>query len=421
MRSTIRIEPPTTSPDGTTVECRFSVEGPAAQYFKERPFYTTYDGIDVRKVPDGINVIPALSTLAPMAWVLDADLVVSEVDRSFARSLESIRRVFQVFYPNMAFRGDHRFDRLTDAEKPVSDGDLLFFSGGVDSTASYLRLRDRGIVPTLVTVLGADIPVANTLAWDSATRTIGAFARREGVRSLTIRSNLREIARTRAFEKAYPFNEYPDYGYWWPQIQHALGIVGLAAPLSAVIGATRIHLAATDCWFFEKPWGSHPLIENNIEWGHHRAFSEGHEIIRHDKIAAIARAIENGRRDLAVRTCWRSARGDNCGECSCCGQLFAALLSEGLDPERHGVSVSEGTMTSIMAGLKPERLAWVEGLDESEVFCWLAIQKRLARRESDIPERFRPHARAVLAHRFDTYGPDNILNHRRVIRLLADV
>ena len=73
--------------DGPTLRYELRASRPINRYFSSEKMFVTYD-VDLAGVPESILLIPGLSTLAPIAWILGAELHAATVDGTFLESLQ---------------------------------------------------------------------------------------------------------------------------------------------------------------------------------------------------------------------------------------------------------------------------------------------------------------------------------------------
>lgn len=352
--------------DGSTVEYEYSFSGRLRRFLSSEPFSATYD-TDVSGVPESILTIPWLANLSTVAWAVGADVSVPTVDPAFRESLRSARRSLQEMYPEFMEGGAIHAETAADvgAAPGEFEDSALLFSGGVDSLASYLRHRSEA--PTLVSVAGADIARENETAWRRNRELIESFADREGVETAVVGTDMHGFLDGEMI-RAH-FQRHLDYT-WWAGVQHGLGLLGLCAPLAYAERIGDLYIAATHTAAFEEPWGSHPEIDDHVAWAGTSAHHDCYDLSRQEKLERIAEFVEREAPGLTIRSCHESAAGGNCNDCEKCARTIVGLLLAGLDPDRHGYDVDDGTFTEIR-----ERLTAGEWeLGEDERFMWRDLQ-----------------------------------------------
>ncbi|WP_156314661.1 hypothetical protein [Methanobrevibacter arboriphilus] len=49
---------------------------------------------DLSSVPEGISIIPILSNVLPVSWIMDATIVIDELDKTFLNQLKQLKKIF---------------------------------------------------------------------------------------------------------------------------------------------------------------------------------------------------------------------------------------------------------------------------------------------------------------------------------------
>ena len=291
---------------GRRIEYSYTVGKEFRKYFSNSDcFYAEYD-VDVSAVPYSIAVIPFLANIMPIAWFLDCQVEVNDVDSNFLDSLDQIRKELSKDWKEMPLRGDLIAEKITvNAFK--GDKCLMLYSGGVDAAATYLRHRDKN--PDLVTVLGADIPVHDDRQWGDVTKFVGLHPLTAQNRKYRIKSNLRDFYTFRV-------DLLVDIG-WWGKVQHGLALLGITAPLSYVNQYKGIYFASSQADGFA--WGSHPKIDDKVRWADLFCKNDGFELRRQQKIDLIVDWSRRHSSAITLRVCYSELNmGLNCGRCEKC-------------------------------------------------------------------------------------------------------
>lgn len=129
--------------DHRTVRYELNCASPVRKYFSSRSMFATYDA-DLSDVPDAILLIPLLSTVAPIAWVLGAELHVPCIDVVFFEALSKIKQSFRLLYPGIDSSGEVRGDQIVDSSRTYQgSGHAVLFSGGIDSVTSFVVHKQK--------------------------------------------------------------------------------------------------------------------------------------------------------------------------------------------------------------------------------------------------------------------------------------
>ncbi|NGM71250.1 hypothetical protein G6M89_19960 [Natronolimnobius sp. AArcel1] len=376
--SSIVIERPTV--EGTTLECDVRPSADLARFFTGKPFTTSYDR-SIEDVPESVLVIPVLANVCPVAWANGADVYVDDVDATFARALEDVKASLLEMYDFLE-GGTLYAKETTESEPPeratdASDSALLF-TGGVDSTSSYVRHREES--PTLVSIRGWTISPGDSgeTDWQHLQNRVSGFADERDLETAFIETNTLE-----ALDHAMLLAHYKRFvdGAWYSSVGHGLGLLGLCAPMAYARGIEDLYVAATHWDGIDLEWGSRPDIDDYVRWSGTRCHHDAYELTRQERLDAIADYVETDAPDLQLQTC--NVRMDgNCGECEKCYRTAVGLRLSGLEPSDHGYDFSDTEYAAIRTAL--EEGQWVLGQDER--YMWEDIRDRVRETEPDSPE-----------------------------------
>ncbi len=147
---------------------KISYSGNIEKYFQQKVFRAEYDR-DIQNVSASILQIPVFSNIITVAWAAGADIYVKELDRSYLESLNKIKLVMKRWYHKLSFSTNIHVEDLV-SNKFSNRGYGLLFSGGIDSTASYIKHRNEK--PNLIMIWGADILLAEEEFWRKVQKQI---------------------------------------------------------------------------------------------------------------------------------------------------------------------------------------------------------------------------------------------------------
>jgi hypothetical protein len=212
--------------DGSTLRYELRASRSIDKYFSADEMFVMYD-VDVTAVPERILLIPGLSTLAPIAWILGAELHTTTVDTTFLESLQRVRGTLRHLYPAIHWSGDVRADAVvTTGDTYLRGREALLFSGGVDSLASFVSHRQAK--PRLVSVWGADVGLGHPDEWQHVVASNREFADGRSLDLSLLKTNFRTFFNHYMLRARF----FGLFANWYSAVQQGLGLVGLAAPLS---------------------------------------------------------------------------------------------------------------------------------------------------------------------------------------------
>jgi hypothetical protein len=325
----IRLNRISLSLHGRRVDYHYTVEGLARKFIDhERPFYVMYDR-DVSSCHQSVLAVPFVTNFEPIGWLAGFDVLVPELDSTFALSREPTRAAFAEMYPGKIRQFGVRMDKSVP-NHISGDKRLLLFSGGLDATATLIRHHDEPLI--LVTVRGADIPLDDVAQWSQCLSHISMVSHR--YEHAVVTSNLREFY-TAEVEARLLFG-------WWGRLQHGHALLGLLAPISMVTGARISYIASS----YDVPmaWGSTPQTDELLAWADARCVHDAANLSRQKKAELIVSAAKSCGKPTPLRVCYSEVQRDgNCGRCEKCYRTIMNLVLSGADPRDFGLPMSPRT------------------------------------------------------------------------------
>ncbi len=320
------------SDDGKKINYNYTADNAIQKYFvKNKPFYSKYL-VDISTMPDSIAVIPFLANMLPIAWYAGFTIEVEEIDEAFYNAQELVKSEF-VNRENTIISGSLIAKKIV--KNQIKGGKTaMLFSGGVDAYATYIRIYDQK--PDLITLLGADIEIADHQQWGDFTDFIENEELLKENHKEYIETNLRDF---------YTYQVellLKDIG-WWGKVQHGLALVGAIAPLSFLYGYEHIYIASSYTDHIDIDWGSTPQLDEKIRWADGvSVIHDGYELKRQDKIDLIANFVTTTNTKFRLRVCYSEKRTEfNCSICEKCFRTILGLILNGKNPNDYGFSVDE--------------------------------------------------------------------------------
>jgi hypothetical protein len=359
--------------DGRNVVFKLSYSNRMRKYFSSDCLYVNYDK-EIGNVDKSVLYIPAVSSLMHLAWAIGADIRVNELDGVFLESLDQVKSVIQNWYPNFSFAGRVLVGKLV-SNRFSGDGCALLFSGGLDSTVSFIRNKDRK--PALVSIWGLDVLTNKEAVWLTARNQLSSFAEKEGVAVNFVKTNARQLLNEQYLSAEFGVS-------WWEMVSHGLTTIGLCAPLTKD-GLGTVLIASTDSVKEMKyPWGSFVKLDNRICWADVKIVNDGSEFSRQEKIKYVFKDYVSKASCPVLRVCTSSTRSLNCGKCEKCLRTITGLTLENIDPNECGFSVDEGVWAYIEERFRLRTLKMNENLKVSpssyviDTLAWKDIQANIS-------------------------------------------
>lgn len=315
--------------NGKRIEVKFEQEGLEKYVITGNNAYWEYD-VDITDVPDSIAVIPFVCDFLPMAFVLDAQIIVEELDQDFYNCISEYRKGYKKIAPVLDFKGEVVANKIVKNDFKT-DKNCVMFSGGIDATCTLVNNDDT--VADCVTIWGSDIKAKNEDGWkvlsESIKDTVGKFNKNW----LVIKSNFRELLSEKKLTQCIKATNDD----WWHACQHGVALLGCTAPLAFLRGYNTIHIASSFTAKFRPTCASDPYTDNCFRVGNTKTHHDGFEYDRCQKIKIIAKALDKKNITLHLHVCWKSSSGSNCGVCEKCVRSYLNCRAVGVDPARLGI------------------------------------------------------------------------------------
>jgi len=351
------------------ISCSRSLE----RYFQSNLFWVKYD-VDIHEVDASILGIPILFNIIAVAWVTGADIYIKELDNSFLTALNRIKAILQRWFPRFPFSTNIHVENIV-FNKVDSHIYGLLFSGGLDSTTSYIQHRNKK--PNLIMIWGADIPLDRNDFWRKIKTLYKKFAERADVKINFLKSNIQEFLNV--YRLDIEFSRYLEGASWWNAVQHGQFSLGICAPLTITNNIGILLHASSFTGNYKYPQFSHPLIESKLSWAGIKIIHDGWELSRQEKIGQVLKNyLMNNKFNFPIRVCFSQYRGLNCNKCEKCYRTITGLVLENIDPNKYGFHISSDFFAFLKRYLLETKILVSH---ENMNFLWNDIK-------SHIPENF---------------------------------
>lgn len=296
-------------------------------------FFAEYSGnveLDLRNLDYSIVTLPFIMNVIAIVWITDKTYYIDSMDEEIYNSFATIQKVFQAFYRSKKWSGQLIPRKLVknNLNNPQENTVATLFSHGLDAVYTAMHNHDKKQI--LVTVCGSDIGLHQDTMWENVQKQCREFAQLHGHSNVFVRSNFNIF---RNFK--YLVTLTPEVnGNWFAWTSQGLGYTSLAAPVAYQHGCPQVLIASTRTSSNPIPYGTHPLIDNNINFAGIQVEHDGPEADRLDKIRKIAQLTKDYNLPKPMlRVCWgNDLAGGNCNECEKCFRTIVELLVEGQNP-----------------------------------------------------------------------------------------
>lgn len=339
--------------DKNSIVASFDVSDDIKEYFNYQSLTVEYSDC-VCNIPASVAVVPLVSNLAPIAWILGATLYVDELDSDFYESLSLIKAGYQKMYPMLRFEGSIKATKLVENSNKDGNNEkkaIELFSGGVDGLNTLVRNHD--VIERFVTVWGADIPCTNDKSWENAYSGILKQAKAFGLDSSFIKTDMRVFINERKLTRLMSDGGFNGHG-WWHDLQHSIALLGLSSIVAYLYGCKIMYIAASYSVDDKKyhQCASDPSIDNLFKCAGISVSHDGYEENRQTRIQNIVDFANLNKMKIPIRACYASHIGVNCCNCEKCGRTILGILAAGGDPSEFGFDYSEKQFDTLMFKLR---------------------------------------------------------------------
>lgn len=320
----------------------------ARRFLNEKTFKAHYDNqIDISKLDEETLTAPFILSVISLVWASGETYYVKTLNRNLARSLKIIKEVYKKFYPQITWDGVLIADKLTSknklhtSQKNENDSLAMCFSGGLDSVYSSLALNHKK--QGLITINGFS-QECNQHRWPLIKKQVIDFAQRyENRKNYFITSNFREIITGPKLEKKFPLLKP-----WREFCQEALSLFGISLPILQAKNYNKFIIPSFIDWGKSYPWGSHPFIDNNLQFENITAEHHDYNISRLEKINTIVNLCKNGMKKPIIHTCRHSSEAKTCSDCHKSFMTINFLIANGENPQDYGYPINlKNTITKM--------------------------------------------------------------------------
>ena len=303
--------------------------------FLKDDFFVEYDDtIDLEKIDYAIALMPFVMNIISLIWISGEEYTIECMDEEVYHSLERIKEVFRVLYPQTPWTGTlvpQRLVKTKEVEPNENEITALLFSGGLDSTASSLARRQEQQL--LITAWGQSaLPLDNPDLWYKIKKHIVGFAQQFGHKNTFIKSNYYYFLNLKKLTQLSP-----EIVTWRIGTIEDIGWAGLCAPILLTHGIKTLRIASSDCWDFPYPSAANPFIDGNLTFAGLTVKHDQFDLSRFDKTLMITKLCRHRLicpQKLII--CQKKGGIINCSRCEKCLITIISLMAAGVNPQEYG-------------------------------------------------------------------------------------
>ena len=367
---------------GSLVNYHFTVSAELEKFFTAKTLVVEYDR-DVEGLPESILAIPFVSCLLAASWILDCNLWVREIDKTFYDSVPRIREAYREIYDQFPLKGRFVPAILTrnemDMTKQTSSKAVLLFSGGADCQATFIRNMAKS--PMLCNIQGWYKSLEDEdYAADADKRDISRFASEYSVPTCFVRSNFARVI-SDEFDKRYA-KKLGDT--MWHGFLHSMAFIGISIPIAYQAGINEILIASSLTIGLNFFCASNLTTDSEFCFaGNGYTTHDGFELNRQGKMAVIVKHQQSTGKPYFMRVC--SFNDHNCCECEKCFRTILGIVAEGGNIKDFGFNI-EGSLKDHWIDVLHRR-AGLMSFKSEKFIHWPHIKKRMLENYDNIDDK----------------------------------
>ena len=368
---------------GHLVNYHFTVSRELEKFFKSDTLFVEYDR-DVTDVPDSILSIPFVSCLLAFSWVLDCNLWVREIDKTFYEYVPRIRDAYREIYDHFPLKGRFAPAILVNNElrsdETTKSKALLLFSGGADSQATFIRNLEK--LPLLCNIQGWYKSLEDRdAAADADKKDITRFAVDYQVPTCFVRSNF-AVLLSGEFNKRYAKKLGDDM---WHGFLHSMAFIGISIPIAFQVGVHEILIASSLTIGLNFYCASNLTTDSEFRYAEKGFVThDGFELNRQGKMAVIVKHQQITEKPFFMRVC--SFNDHNCCECEKCFRTILGIIAEGGNIADFGFNIQGALKDHWIKVLN--RQAGLMSFKSEKFIHWPHIKKRMLENYELIEDNF---------------------------------
>lgn len=363
--------------DRNCVIYRLDVSKGLMHYFSPNCEMFAEFGFDVSNIPKSLLAVPILSNVMQFAWLFDCLVWIEEVDKQFYECLPKIKQGFQEMYRNYSFGGSLIAAKVIDNHYRAEKESALLFTGGVDATTTFLRIRDTH--PILIDTFGwCNDKNDESSVFNADISAIGRFAGENHVQAEYIKSNFATFIKP---EKVNKVLNRKLHNSWWFGFQHSLAFLGMASIVAYYYHIRTIYIGSSYTFGQAVNCVSDPRIDREFKAASCNVVHDAYELSRQEKIGTIVKARKDFNLPINLRVC--SFKEENCNHCEKCFRTMTGIIAEGGNVNDFGFHV-EGDFCEALAAFLRDN---VKELDKDHIVFWNDIIARMSQNYNELLDK----------------------------------
>lgn len=319
-----------------SIFCDVAIPHEYWKYFNTLPFLSYSYNFDVSLIPRQVSYMPFILVLMPIIWSTGLHLYIDDFDEVLYHSLNAIKEKFEDWY-GVRLYGDIVCSNFTKLARNNVSTKMIYFSGGVDATASAYSLENQFQLALIMK--GFDRPVEEMQSYMTDNFFESIFPLSDTKIIYSVSPNLHNINFTKLDEDFHV--KGCGMSYW---CCYAVGLYTFSNALVPAYFFHSTHVFLSSSYKNEQNvwYGASKIIVELLKTSFCQFVSHGDECSRLDKLSLIInrRATNKKNGNCNLRVCKNKGIPDNCCKCEKCARTIIGIYILGEDPNEYGFKVS---------------------------------------------------------------------------------
>lgn len=332
---------------GTRVDYKYDAPEILQKYIKGEPLFVEFP-CDMMKVPLSILAIPFVGIMATVTMLLNVEIHVPALEKSFMDCIEKLSKVYAKMYPDSGIKIDIFADYAAKTKICSGGGtsSALFFTGGVDATSALIGLLEER--PTLINIWGGDLRLTDEDSHRELEQYLDTITEYLNLDYCFIKTNAREMFRENelGFVCEKLLGHKRNHG-WWASIAHVLSMVSASTPWLWKNNISNHYIGSSYDGQIKTLDANNDEMVECLKWCSCKIRMADSAVERNEKINRIVRFRNELMIPIELKVCWNRNKGKNCSSCEKCYRTIMSIIANKADPNDFGFHVDGNTIASI--------------------------------------------------------------------------
>lgn len=325
---------------GTKVIYDYYAPKELKKYIKgNEPLFVEFPG-DIGLVSRRVLAVPFVGIMLTVTMLLNMEIKVPALDRSFYNSLKEIEEVYKKMYPSVEINILVKAEEIVRCDYEPTDNISLFFTAGVDATSALVELIAKK--PLLINIFGGDLRLTDNDSHVELEGYLDDFTTNRNLKYDFIKTNAREMFDENALGDLclQMLGRKFNHG-WWASIAHILSMTTTIAPWMWIKRIKKHYIGSSydvETKVFDS--NNEEMIKA-IRYSSCSFSMVDGMIGRNAKVKKIITYQTSTDLPIELKVCWNRTAGKNCSSCEKCYRTIMNIIANHGNPNDYGFIVDD--------------------------------------------------------------------------------